>query len=113
MRRCPWTMARMVPSCSRITWAILASVPIEYSSSTELTSSVSLLRCVMSATGCEVRTARSSALTLRSRPTCSGTIISGKITVSRRATSGSTWICSTSGSTMGSTVGSAFLSSMV
>ena len=48
-------------------------------------------RWVMSATGCEVRTARSSALTLRSRPTCSGTIISGKITVSRRATSGSTW----------------------
>src|SRR5437868_1775368 len=37
-----------------------------------------------------------SALTLRSRPTCSGTIISGKITVSRSATIGSTWILSTS-----------------
>ena len=44
-----------------------------------------------SATGCEVRTARSSALTLRSRPTWSGTIISGKMTVSRSATSGRTW----------------------
>ena len=65
-----------------------------YSSSTAPTSSVSEERWVMSATGCEARTARSSALTLRSRPTCSGTIISGKMTVSRRATSGSTWICS-------------------
>src|SRR3990170_2458325 len=84
-------MARMVPSCRRITWAICASVPIGYSSSTWPISSCSLERWVTSATGCEVRTARSSALTLRSRPTCSGTIISGKMTVSRSATSGRTW----------------------
>ena len=96
MRFCPCTMARMVPSCRRMTWAILASVPTPYSSSTLFTSSVSELRCVTSATGELARTARSSALTLRSRPTCSGTIISGKITVSRRATIGSTWIFSTS-----------------
>ena len=91
MRRWPWTMARIVPSWSRITWAILASVPTGYSSSTLVISSCSLERWVTSATGWEVRTARSSALTLRSRPTWSGTIISGKITVSRSATSGRTW----------------------
>ena len=34
MRRWPWTIARMVPSWSRMTWAILASVPTAYSSST-------------------------------------------------------------------------------
>ena len=51
MRRCPCTMARMVPSCRRMTWAILARVPIGYSSSTALTSSVSEERWVMSATG--------------------------------------------------------------
>ena len=91
IRRWPWTIARMVPSWRRITWAIFASVPIVYSSSTLPISSCSLERWVTSATGCEVRTARSSALTLRSRPTVSGTIISGKMTVSRSATSGSTW----------------------
>src|SRR5579859_1139898 len=53
----------------------------------------------MSATGELVRTARSSAFTLRSRPTCSGTIISGKITVSRSATIGSTWMLSMSRAT--------------
>src|SRR5918999_212845 len=90
MRRCPWTMARIVPSWRRMTWAILARVPIVYSSSVVLISSCSLERWVTRATGCEARTARSSALTLRSRPTWRGTIISGKITVSRRATSGRT-----------------------
>src|SRR5438552_4356364 len=96
MRFCPCTIARIVPSCRRMTCAIFARVPMPYSSSTLLTSSVSELRCVTRATGELARTARSSALTLRSRPTCSGTIISGKITVSRSATIGSTWILSTS-----------------
>src|SRR5688500_16931540 len=90
IRRWPWTIARIVPSWSRITWAILARVPTGYSSSTLVISSCSLERWVTSATGWDVRTARSSALTLRSRPTWRGTIISGKMTVSRRATSGRT-----------------------
>ena len=47
----PWTMARMVPSWSRMTWAILASVPTVYSSSTVPISSASAERWAMSATG--------------------------------------------------------------
>src|SRR5215217_1137084 len=52
-------------------------------------SSCSAWRWVTRAMGPPSATAALSALTLFSRPTCSGTIISGKITVSRRATSGS------------------------
>ena len=52
-------------------------------------SSCSAWRWVTSAMGPPSATAALSALTLFSRPTWSGTIISGKMTVSRRATSGS------------------------
>src|SRR3954471_1719287 len=52
-------------------------------------SSWSAMRCVTSAMRPPSATAALSAATLLSRPTCSGTIISGKITVSRSATSGS------------------------
>ena len=55
-------------------------------------SSCSARRCVTSAMRLASATAALSALTLFSRPTWSGTIISGKITVSRRATSGSSRI---------------------
>ena len=52
-------------------------------------SSCSAWRWVTSAMGPPSATAALSALTLFSRPTWSGTIISGKMTVSRSATSGS------------------------
>ena len=52
-------------------------------------SSCSAWRWVTSAMGPPSATAALSALTLFSRPTWSGTIISGKMTVSRRATRGS------------------------
>ena len=52
-------------------------------------SSCSAWRWVTSAIGPPSATAALSALTLFSRPTWSGTIISGKMTVSRSATSGS------------------------
>ena len=52
-------------------------------------SSCSAWRWVTSAIGPPSATAALSALTLFSRPTWSGTIISGKMTVSRRATRGS------------------------
>ena len=52
-------------------------------------SSCSAWRWVTRAMGPPSATAALSALTLFSRPTWSGTIISGKMTVSRRATSGS------------------------
>src|SRR6478609_4776943 len=52
-------------------------------------SSCSAWRWVTSAMGPPSATAAFSAATLFSRPTWSGTIISGKMTVSRRATSGS------------------------
>ena len=84
----PWTMARTVPSWSWTTWAILASVPMVYSSDGSSMSSCSAWRWVTSAMGPPSATAALSALTLFSRPTWSGTIISGKMTVSRRATSG-------------------------
>ena len=51
-------------------------------------SSCSALRWVTSAMGPLSATAALSALTLLSRPTWRGTIISGKMTVSRSATSG-------------------------
>ena len=51
-------------------------------------SSCSAWRWVTSAIGPPSATAALRALTLFSRPTWSGTIISGKMTVSRRATSG-------------------------
>src|SRR3982750_49756 len=82
-------MARTVPSCSWTTWAIFASVPTEYSSDGSLISSCSAWRWVTRAMGPPSATAALSALTLFSRPTWSGTIISGKMTVSRSATSGS------------------------
>ena len=84
----PWTIARTVPSWSWTTWAILASVPMLYNSDGSLMSSCSAWRWVTRAIGPPSATAALSALTLFSRPTWSGTIISGKITVSRRATSG-------------------------
>ena len=52
-------------------------------------SSCSAWRWVTSAIGPPSATAALSAVTLFSRPTWSGTIISGKMTVSRSATSGS------------------------
>src|SRR6188472_3177666 len=89
--RCwPWTMARTVPSWSWATWAILARVPTSYSSDGSVRSSRSAGRWVTSAMGVPSATAWLSAWTDLSRPTWSGTIISGKITVSRSATSGST-----------------------
>ncbi len=90
-RRCwPWTMARTVPSWACTTWAILARVPTSYSSSVLSMSSRSAWRWVTSAMSESAATALSRALTDFSRPTCRGTIISGKMTVSRSATSGST-----------------------
>src|SRR3954447_2761559 len=89
MRVWPWTIARTVPSWSCTTWAILARVPTEYSSDGSSMSSCSACRWVTSAMGPEASTAALSAATLFSRPTWSGTIISGKMTVSRSATSGS------------------------
>ena len=85
----PWTMARTVPSCNWTTWAILASVPTANSSDGSAISSRSAWRWVTSAMGPSAATAALSAATLFSRPTWSGTIISGNMTVSRRATSGS------------------------
>ena len=85
----PWTMARTVPSWSWTTWAILARVPTVYSSEGSSMSSCSAWRWVTSAMGPPSATAALSALTLFSRPTWSGTIISGKMTVSRSATRGS------------------------
>src|SRR3990172_1162833 len=55
-------------------------------------SSWSARRWVTSAMVLPDSTAALSAATLLSRPTWRGTIISGKMTVSRRATSGSSWI---------------------
>ena len=92
MRPWPWTMARTVPSWSCTTWAILAMVPIEYSSDGSPMSSCSGWRWVTSAIGPPDSVAAFSAATLFSRPTWSGTIISGKMTVSRSATSGSSRI---------------------
>ena len=89
MRVWPWTIARTVPSWSCTTWAILASVPTSYSSDGSPMSSCSAWRWVTSAIGPPASTAALSAATLFSRPTWSGTIISGKMTVSRSATSGS------------------------
>src|SRR5918999_577892 len=65
-------------------------------------SSLSAWRWVTSAMGDESATARLSAWTDLSRPTWRGTIISGKMTVSRRATSGSwrTVPCSTGRSSL-------------
>src|SRR6476659_7520174 len=85
----PWTIARTVPSWSWTTWAIFASVPTSYSSDGSPMSSCSGWRWVTSAIGPPSATAAFSALTLFSRPTWRGTIISGKMTVSRSATSGS------------------------
>ena len=84
-------MARTVPSWSWTTWAILASVPTVYSSVGSAMSSFSACRCVTSAMGASSATAWLSALTDFSRPTWRGTIISGKMTVSRRATRASVW----------------------
>jgi hypothetical protein len=81
-------MARTVPSWSWTTWAIFASVPMLYSSDGSVMSSWSAVRWVTRAMGPPLSTAALSAATLFSRPTWSGTIISGKMTVSRRATSG-------------------------
>src|SRR4029079_8054550 len=89
IRPWPWTIARTVPSWSWTTWAIFAMVPTAYSSEGSPISSCSGWRCVTRAIGPPVSTAALSAATLFSRPTWSGTIISGKMTVSRRATSGS------------------------
>ena len=64
-------------------------------------SSCSAWRCVTSAMGPLDSTAALSAATLFSRPTWSGTIISGKMTVSRSATSGSSRTVSAAGSGSG------------
>ncbi len=89
MRAWPWMIARTVPSWSWTTWAILATVPITYSWAGSVMSSWSACFWVTSAMRPPSATAALSAATLLSRPTWSGTIISGKITVSRSATSGS------------------------
>src|SRR4051794_30686841 len=98
MRVWPWTIARTVPSWSCTTWAILATVPTEYSSDGSWMSSCSACRWVTSAMGPEASTAALSAATLFSRPTWRGTIISGKMTVSRSATSGSSRTSGVAGS---------------
>jgi hypothetical protein len=92
MRAWPWMIARTVPSWSWTTWAILATVPTPNSCSGSVMSSWSATRWVTSAIRPPSATAALRAATLLSRPTCSGTIISGKITVSRSATSGSSVI---------------------
>jgi hypothetical protein len=79
-------IARTVPSWSCTTCAILAIVPIPYSWAGSEMSSWSAWRWVTSAIRPPSATAAFSAATLLSRPTWSGTIISGKITVSRSAT---------------------------
>src|SRR3970282_105939 len=63
-----------------------------YSSDGSEMSSWSARRWVTRAIVLPDSTAALSAATLWSRPTWRGTIISGKMTVSRRATSGSSWI---------------------
>src|SRR5262245_7760579 len=89
MRAWPWMIARTVPSWSWTTCAILATVPTPYSWPGSVMSSWSAWRWVTSAIRPPSATAALRAATLLSRPTCSGTIISGKITVSRSATRGS------------------------
>src|SRR5215210_8049317 len=100
MRAWPWMIARTVPSWSWTTWAIFATVPTAYSCAGSVMSSWSAWRCVTSAMRPPSATAALSAATLLSRPTWSGTIISGKVTVSRSATRGNSVIvivCSSSG----------------
>ena len=101
MRVWPWTIARTVPSWSCTTWAILARVPTSYSSDGSAMSSCSAWRWVTRAIGPPDSTAALSAATLFSRPTWRGTIISGKMTVSRSATSGSSRTSGVAGSGAG------------
>src|SRR6185503_4952393 len=89
IRAWPWMMARTVPSWSWTTWAFFATVNTPNRWAVSVMSSWSAWRWVTSAIRPPSATAAFSAATLLSRPTCSGTIISGKITVSRSATSGS------------------------
>ena len=89
-RRWPWTIARTVPSWSWTTWAILA----KRADRVQLGRVVDVLVVRPDAgsparSGQPLSTAALSAWTDLSRPTWSGTIISGKMTVSRSATSGS------------------------
>ena len=105
IRPWPCTIARTVPSWSWTTWAILASVPTPNSSLASVISSVSAWRCVTSAIRLASPTAALSAFTLFSRPTVSGTIISGKITVSRSATSGSSRVRRSGGRSSGFLLG--------
>jgi hypothetical protein len=82
-------MARTVPSWSWTTWAIFARVPTGVELRRRL--DVLLLGVALGdeRDGPALGDAAFRALTDFSRPTWSGTIISGKMTVSRRATSGS------------------------